>query len=78
MAVIVIASEKRGEVPKALVVLKRGVPENQETVDTLTAYCKEKLDYKYPRQISFRSEIPKSPDGSKILRGQLEEEELNQ
>jgi long-chain acyl-CoA synthetase len=45
------------------------------TSDELRAYCKERLaGYKVPRQIEFRSELPKSAVG-KILRRELRREE---
>jgi len=50
---------------KAVVVLKRG---EQATAEELLALCRERLDaYKVPRQIEFRSELPKNTVG-KVLR----------
>ena len=50
---------------KAVVVLKRG---EQATSDELLALCRERLDaYKVPRQIEFRTELPKNIVG-KVLR----------
>ena len=50
---------------KAFVVLKRG---EKATPDELLALCRERLDaYKVPRQIEFRSELPKNFVG-KVLR----------
>jgi long-chain acyl-CoA synthetase len=50
---------------KAVVVLKRG---EQATADELLAYARERLDsYKVPRQIEFRTELPKNIVG-KVLR----------
>jgi long-chain acyl-CoA synthetase len=55
---------------KAVVVLKRG---EQATADELLALCRERLDaYKVPRQIEFRSELPKNLVG-KVLRRLLVE-----
>ena len=68
------ASEE-GSVPaspfiKAYVVLKRG---EKATPDELLALCRERLDaYKVPRQIEFRSELPKNFVG-KVLRRLLVE-----
>jgi long-chain acyl-CoA synthetase len=56
-----------GTIPsmKAFVVLKRG---EQTTAEELLALCRERLDaYKVPRQIEFRSELPKNIVG-KVLR----------
>lgn len=55
---------------KAVVVLKRG---EKATPDELLALCRERLDaYKVPRQIEFRSELPKNFVG-KVLRRLLVE-----
>jgi len=55
---------------KAIVVLKRG---EKATPDELLALCRERLDaYKVPRQIEFRSELPKNFVG-KVLRRLLVE-----
>jgi acyl-coenzyme A synthetase/AMP-(fatty) acid ligase len=55
---------------KAFVVLKRGEKANS---DELLALCRERLDsYKVPRQIEFRSELPKNFVG-KVLRRLLVE-----
>ncbi len=55
---------------KAVVVLKRG---EKATAAELLAFCRERLDaYKVPRQIEFRSELPKNFVG-KVLRRLLVE-----
>lgn len=55
---------------KAVVVLKQG---EKATADELLALCRERLDaYKVPRQIEFRSELPKNFVG-KVLRRMLVE-----
>lgn len=55
---------------KAVVVLKRG---EKASADELLALCRERLDaYKVPRQIEFRSELPKNFVG-KVLRRLLVE-----
>lgn len=49
-------------------------PGESPTEEELKAYCKEKLaDYKVPRQIVIRSELPLTPVG-KIMKAQLKEE----
>jgi len=46
------------------------------TADQIKAFCRENLTpYKVPKQIEFRTELPKSNVG-KILRRPLREEEL--
>jgi len=67
-----IPDSYRGESVKAYVVLKAG---QTATADELIAFCKERLaPYKVPRQIEFRSELPKTMVG-KFLRRVLVEEE---
>ena len=58
---------------KAFVVLKPG---GEATADELKAFVKDKLaPYKYPRQIDFVAELPKTATG-KIQRFKLREQEL--
>ena len=52
-------------------------PGETATVDEIVAFCKERLaPYKVPRQVEFRSELPKTMVG-KFLRRVLVEEERN-
>jgi len=63
-----IPDAKSGETVKAWLVLKPG---ETMTEDEVKAYCKEHLaPYKVPRQVEFRSELPKTTVG-KILRREL-------
>ena len=62
----------RGETVKAYVVLRSG---EAATADELIAFCAERLaPYKVPKQVEFRSELPKTQVG-KFLRRVLVEEE---
>ncbi len=72
-AVVVGAPDPtRGEVVKAYIVLKPG---QAATGDEITGWCRERLaPFKVPRQIEFRSELPKTMVG-KVLRRVLVEEE---
>jgi long-chain acyl-CoA synthetase len=72
--VIGVPSEATGEAVRAYVVLKKaGV--NQET---LRKFCKDHLTaYKAPKEIVFRTELPKTPVG-KILRKDLRAEALKE
>jgi long-chain acyl-CoA synthetase len=67
-AVIGKPDERLGEEVVAVVVLHPGAElTGQEIID----YCKERLAaYKYPREVRFRSELPKGPSG-KILKIEL-------
>jgi len=72
-ATIGLPDEKTGERVKSFVVLKPG---RQATTKELVAFCRENLAaYKVPRDIEFRSDLPKS-GALKVLRRTLVEEEL--
>jgi long-chain acyl-CoA synthetase len=67
VAVVGIADEKSGEVPKAFIVKK----DDSLSVEEIQTYAKENLTgYKQPRYIQFINELPKSNVG-KILRKEL-------
>jgi long-chain acyl-CoA synthetase len=70
-AVIGVPDEVRGEIPKAFIALKPG----QQTCEKeIVDFCKQNLaPYKIPRQVEFRSELPKSSTG-KILHRELRAE----
>jgi long-chain acyl-CoA synthetase len=67
-AVIGVPSERLGEEVKAFVIRK---PDAQISEDELIAWCKANMaDYKYPRSIEFRDQLPMSATG-KILKREL-------
>jgi long-chain acyl-CoA synthetase len=67
-AVVGVPDSYRGETVKAFVSLRAGAV---ATADELIAHCRERLAaYKYPREIEFLNEIPKTPTG-KVLRREL-------
>ncbi len=69
-AAVGVPDEYRGETVRAFVALKE---EGTVSEEELIAHCKERMaDYKYPRQIEFLDEIPKTPTG-KFLRRELRE-----
>ncbi len=71
VAAIGIKDEKSGEVPKVFVVKK----DDSLTEEQILAHCRVNLtNYKVPRSIEFRSELPKTNVG-KILRRTLRDEE---
>ena len=71
-AVIGVNNEIYGEVPKAFVVMKEGT---QATSEQILDHCKENLaDFKVPKYIEFRSDLPKNPTG-KIMKVPLRKEE---
>jgi Acyl-CoA synthetases (AMP-forming)/AMP-acid ligases II len=72
VAVIGVPDEYRGETVKAYVSLKPGA---EVEAEALVAFCKERLAaYKYPRQIEFVDELPKTASG-KVLRRELRDKE---
>ncbi|GJQ09338.1 hypothetical protein GpartN1_g1129.t1 [Galdieria partita] len=72
-AVIGVPDPYRGETVKAFVALKEGTKVSEQE---LVEFCKKKLAaYKYPRQIEFLPEIPKTLSG-KFLRRELRDLEL--
>ena len=72
-ATIGIPDERRGETVKTFVVFKSG---QRATAEDLIAYCRENLaPFKVPREIEFRSELPKSTV-LKVLRRELRDQEM--
>jgi long-chain acyl-CoA synthetase len=68
-----IPDEVRGEVLKAYVIPKEGA---ELTKADIIAWCRQKLaNYKVPRLVEFRTELPKTIVG-KVLRRVLREEEM--
>ena len=66
-AVVGVPDEKTGEAVKLVVVVNNP----QITEQTIRDFCKGKLtNYKHPRIIEFRQELPKTPVG-KVLRREL-------
>lgn len=73
-AAIGVPDDKSGEVVKVMVVSKNDAMTETEVKD----WCKDKLTrYKLPKQVEFRSELPKTNVG-KILRRQLRTEALSE
>jgi long-chain acyl-CoA synthetase len=79
VGVIGVKDERRGEVPKAFVVLSdegkaKGLAPAEMEME-LKRFCHGKLPlFKIPRHIVFKDELPKAPTG-KVLRRKLREEE---
>jgi long-chain acyl-CoA synthetase len=72
VAAIGIPDEKSNEVVKVFIVKK----DKSLTVDEIIAHCKKDLtNYKVPKHVEFRDELPKTNVG-KILRRALRDEEL--
>jgi acetyl-CoA synthetase len=74
-AVVASPDKDRGDVVKALVVLKAGCQPADDLVDDIKAFVRAKLSkHEYPREIEFIEALPKTPDG-KIKRKELKERE---
>jgi len=70
-AVIGVADNEAGEVPKAFVTLKT---DQQATAESIQQFVKDQVaSYKQIRHVEFVDAIPKSPSG-KILRRLLRDE----
>jgi long-chain acyl-CoA synthetase len=73
-AVIGVPDDEWGEQVKAVVEVMPGVAADSELVDTLQAWCRERLaSYKCPRSIDFRDQLPRREDG-KLLKRLLRDE----
>lgn len=73
-AVVGVPDQYRGETVKAFVALKDGL-ERSVTSDEIISFCKSRMAaYKYPREVEFVAEIPKTLTG-KFLRRALREKE---
>jgi long-chain acyl-CoA synthetase len=72
-ATIGVPDPKRGETVKSFVVLRPGM---SATVEQIIAHSRASLaPYKVPREVEFRTELPKSA-ALKILRRELHDEEM--
>jgi long-chain acyl-CoA synthetase len=68
-----IPHPSRGESVKVFIVLKEG---ETATAEEMISFCADKLaKYKWPTEIEFRNELPKTNVG-KVLRKNLRDEEL--
>lgn len=75
VAVVGKPDELRGQIVKAFVVLRPGWETGPETVKTLQEHCKHLVaPYKYPREIEFVGELPKTVSG-KTRRFELRQRE---
>ena len=67
-AVVGVPDAYRGETVKAFVSLRPG---KTATAEELIAFCRSQMAaYKYPRQVQFLDELPKTVSG-KLLRREL-------
>ena len=65
-AVIGVPDQRLGEVGKAFIVAKSGRPLTEAQV---VSHCRERLaNFKVPRQVEFRTELPRNPAGKPLKR----------
>jgi acyl-coenzyme A synthetase/AMP-(fatty) acid ligase len=70
-AAVAAPDDVRGQVVRAVVVLREGCEPSEELAGELQEHVKEQTaPYKYPRIVDFAAELPKTPSG-KIKRAQL-------
>jgi acyl-coenzyme A synthetase/AMP-(fatty) acid ligase len=74
-AVVASPDEERGAIVKAFIKLKVGVARDEQLIHQLQEHCKAiTAPYKYPREIEFTDELPKTVSG-KIRRVELRKRE---
>ena len=72
--VVGVADEERGQIVKAVVVLRAGHPPTPEAASELQEFVKQSIaPYKYPRAIEFRATLPRTETG-KLQRFKLRQE----
>jgi len=73
--IIGIPDSYKMQAVKAFIMLKEGIPADDSTREELMAYCRKCIaKYAIPKEIEFRTELPKTLVG-KVAYRQLEEEE---
>ncbi|MEO6958253.1 MAG: AMP-binding protein [Antricoccus sp.] len=70
-AVIGVADDRRGQVPRAYVVLREDIEANDDLIDTLRSHVRNRLAaHEVPRDIIFVADLPRTTTG-KIMRREL-------
>jgi acetyl-CoA synthetase len=74
-AVVGSPDKDRGDLVKAIIVLKEGYLPTEALAEEIKVFVRTKLSkHEYPREIEFLKELPRTPDG-KIKRKELKERE---
>jgi acyl-CoA synthetase (AMP-forming)/AMP-acid ligase II len=69
VAVIGVPDETWGEEPRAVVILKKGVPKSKEVEAEIMEYCRQNLaSFKRPRTVLFVDDLPRNPMGKLVKR----------
>jgi acyl-CoA synthetase (AMP-forming)/AMP-acid ligase II len=67
VAVIGVPDETWGEEPRAVVILKKGVPKSKEVEAEIMEYCRQNLaSFKRPRTVVFVDDLPRNPMGKLV------------
>jgi acyl-CoA synthetase (AMP-forming)/AMP-acid ligase II len=67
VAVIGVPDETWGEEPRAVVILKKGIPKSKEVEAEIMEHCRQTLaSFKRPRTVVFVDELPRNPMGKLI------------
>jgi acyl-CoA synthetase (AMP-forming)/AMP-acid ligase II len=67
VAVIGVPDETWGEEPRAVVILKKGVPKSKEIENEIMEYCRQNLaSFKRPRTVVFVDDLPRNPMGKLV------------
>ncbi|OGN99943.1 MAG: hypothetical protein A2Y90_03290 [Chloroflexi bacterium RBG_13_52_12] len=67
VAVIGVPDETWGEEPRAVVILKKGIPKSKEVEAEIMEHCRQTLaSFKRPRTVVFVDELPRNPLGKLI------------
>lgn len=75
VAVVGSPDEERGEIVKAFVVLREGIAPEDDLIEDIQNHVKNTLaPYKYPREVEFVDELPRTETG-KIRRTELRDQE---
>ena len=73
MAVIGVPDETWGEEPRAVVILKKGIPKSKEVEAEIMEHCRQTLaSFKRPRTVVFVDELPRNPLG-KLIKKEIRE-----
>ncbi len=67
VAVIGVPDETWGEEPRAVVILKKGVPKSKEVEAEIMEHCRQTLaSFKRPRTVVFVDDLPRNPMGKLV------------
>jgi acyl-CoA synthetase (AMP-forming)/AMP-acid ligase II len=73
VAVIGVPDETWGEEPRAVVILKKGIPKSKAVEDEIMEHCRQNLaSFKRPRTVVFVDDLPRNPLG-KLIKKEIRE-----